>query len=113
NLGAGADSGVQLFARLGIQPFRVVEAARHALGVENDGGGHDRAGERAPARLVAAGDRPDTALQRRPLASEGRSNGLLAERQGEDSAPSGVCAAHGAMVRTMACKSTYAPRACE
>jgi hypothetical protein len=44
-------------------------------------GGDDRAGERTPARLVAAGDRPHAAFHRGALAAEGRADVRLSERQ--------------------------------
>ena len=81
DLGVGANPGVELFARLGIELLGIVEPARHALGIENDRRGDDRTGKRSPARLVAARDRPDAALDRRALAAEGRTDVLLAERQ--------------------------------
>src|SRR5262245_45585625 len=84
DLGAGTNPGVQLFARLGIELLGIIESARHALGVEHDRSSHYRAGERAPARLVAAGDRPDAALHRGALAAKGRADVLLAERQAHD-----------------------------
>ena len=59
DLRAGADLLVELLALLGVELLGIVEPARDALGIENDGGGDHRAGERSPARLVAAGDRPD------------------------------------------------------
>ena len=79
-----ANPGVELFARLGIELLRIVEPARHALGIENDRRGNDRAGERPPASLVAARDRPDAALDGSALAPEGRTDVLLPERQAGD-----------------------------
>src|SRR5262249_29414732 len=77
HLGAGADPGVELLAGLVVELLGVVEPARHALGVEDDGSGHHRTGEGAAPGLVAAGDRPDAALERAPLAAEGRTDVLL------------------------------------
>ena len=76
-----ADPGMQLLARFGIKLLGIINAARNARGIENDGRCNDRAGERSPARLVASGDRPDAALERRPLAPEGRAQHLLRKRQ--------------------------------
>src|SRR5262249_58322416 len=68
--------------------------------------GPDRPGERPPARLVAARHRPDPALQRGPLATEGRADIVLAQRQTDDRG--GGAATHGAMVRARSRKSTVA-----
>jgi len=84
DLGAAANLGIQLLAGLGIELFGIIEAARHALGIENDRGRDDRPGERPPAGLVAARDRPDAALERGALAAEGRTDVLLAERKTHD-----------------------------
>src|SRR5262249_7878631 len=116
DLGAGTNPGVQLFARLGIELLGIIESARHALGVEHDRSSHYRAGERAPARLVAAGDRPDAALDSGALAAKGRADVLFAERQAHDAdgcgaggyGASGCRATHGAMVRVAPSKSTVA-----
>src|SRR5262249_32450022 len=112
--GARADLGVQLFARFGVEFLGIVEPARHARGVEDDGGGNDRTGERSPTRFVAAGDRPYPAFHRGALATEGRTEVFLAERQTHDTDFPGAsreCAGrgraiHGAMVRAVASKST-------
>lgn len=118
DLGTGANLGVELFTGLGIELLGIVEPARHALGVENDRGGDDRTGKRPPARLVAAGDRPHPALYRRALATEGRTDVLLAERQANGLGgsatgcfptgllPTGLLTTHGAMVRAAGAKST-------
>src|SRR5262249_54727577 len=114
DLGARADLGVQLFARFGIQLLGIVEPPRHARGVEDDGGGNDRTGERSPARFVAAGDRPHPAFEGGALATEGWTDVFLAERQTHDAdfpgasrdCASGGRAIHGAMVRAAASKST-------
>src|SRR5215469_9701514 len=116
DLRARTNLSVQLFARLGVELLGIVESARHALGVEHDRGGDDRAGERAPARFVAASDRPHAALHRGALAAEGRTDVRLAERQPHDAdcrgasgdGASGCRATHGAMVRAAAPKSTGA-----
>jgi hypothetical protein len=63
------------------QLFRVGEAARHVIGIEDDGGGNDRAGKRPPARFVAAGNRPHPALERGALAAERRPRLFLAKWQ--------------------------------
>ena len=65
----------------GIELLGIVEAARDALGVENDRGRRHRAGERSPARLVAAGDREDALVERAALAPEARAQLRLVERQ--------------------------------
>src|SRR5262245_11776122 len=116
DLGAGTNPGVQLFARLGIELLGIIQAAWHAIGVELDRGSDDRTGERAPARLVAAGDRPDAAFDRGALAAKGRADVLLAERQAHDADACGAGgdgaggwrATHGEMVRAAAPKSTVA-----
>src|SRR5262249_54300194 len=87
------------------------EPARHALGVENDGRGHHRAGERSPPGLVAARDRPDAALERGALAAEGRTDVLLAERQAEgtnrcDALPQRTTPTCAAVRRATACSAT-------
>ena len=52
------------------------------FGIEDDGGGHHRTGERTAAGLVAARDRPDALrLSARALAAERRAEDFLAERQ--------------------------------
>src|SRR6478735_8781282 len=114
--GAGANPGIELLSRLRIQLFRVIEAARHALGIENDRRRDNRTGKRPPACLVATRNRPDAAFECRPLATKGRAHVLLAERQAHDA--DGLCATrccatvcdptHGAMVRAAGDKSTVA-----
>src|SRR5262249_50860098 len=113
HLGAGADPDVELLARLVIELLRVVEPARHALGIEDDRRGHHRAGEWPPPRLVTARDRPDAALKRRALAPEGRTDVLLPERQAHGANGGtigfrsiGCCPTHGAMVRADGPEST-------
>jgi hypothetical protein len=66
------DPFVQGFAFLGRQLLRIVEAARHALRIEDHGGSDHRAGERPPPGLVAAGDGEQAARHRAALAREGR-----------------------------------------
>src|SRR6516225_10218315 len=46
-----ADPGMQLLARFGIKLLGIINAARNARGIENDGRCNDRAGGRSPARL--------------------------------------------------------------
>ncbi len=108
HLGAGADLCVELLALLAVELLGIVEPARNAVGIEDHGGGDHRTGQRPPARLVAARDRPDAALQRRALAAEGRADGLLAQRQAGDLMA--VAATHAAMVRGTAAKSMRAWR---
>ncbi len=61
------------FSRVAASSFlESFEPARDALGIENDRRGDHRAGERSPARLVAAGDREDAFVERAPLAPEAR-----------------------------------------
>ncbi len=55
-----------------VELLGIVEAARHAVGIEDDGGGDHGTGRADPARLVAARHRPDIGFQKRPLAAEGR-----------------------------------------
>jgi len=51
------------------------------LRVQDHGGGDDRTRERTAASFVASSHRPNPALERRPLAPEGRTNVLLRKRQ--------------------------------
>ena len=81
DLGALANPLVQHFAPLRREFFRIVEAARHVVGIENDGGGDNRARQWAAPGFVAAGDRPHTALERRTLAAERRPQNRFVERQ--------------------------------
>ena len=81
HFGAGANLGVELFARRGIELLGIVQAARDSLGIEHHRGRHHRSGERPPARLVAAGDRPDALVERAALAPEARAQHQLSERQ--------------------------------
>src|SRR5207248_5173338 len=119
HLRAGANLGVQLLARLWIELLGIIKPARYAFGVEHDGGGDYRTGERSPARFVAARDRPHAALDRRAFAPKGRADLRFAQRQthGTDLlGMSGDCARggraiHGAMVRAAAGKSTAAASA--
>ena len=64
-----------------VELLGIVEPARDALGIEDDRRRHHRAGERPPARLVAAGDRKDALGERAPLAPEARAQDRLVERQ--------------------------------
>ncbi len=59
-----------LFALLRRRALGIVDAARDAVGVEDHGRSHHRAGEWPAAGFVAAGDRPDAALDQRALAAE-------------------------------------------
>src|SRR5262249_62078683 len=94
----------------------VVGPARNIVGIEDPRRRHHRTGQRSPARLVAAGNRPHPALERRALAAEGGADVLVAERQARDldggaarwfpsggvatgCFPTGALATHGAMVR--------------
>src|SRR5262245_75016 len=103
DLGAGADLNVEFLARFAIKLLGIVEAARHALRVENDGSGDDRPRQRPATGLVAACDRPDAALERRALAAEGRPGLLLPERQAGWAYT--AVATHAAMVRSARRKS--------
>ena len=58
--------------RSGAQPLGIVDPLRNALRVEHHRGGHHRAGQRTAPGLVAAGHRPDAALDQRALASKAR-----------------------------------------
>jgi hypothetical protein len=78
---AGANAFVEHLAPLRRKPLRIVKAAGNIVGIENDGRGDDRSGERTAPGFVASGDRPHTALERRALAAEGRADDLLFERQ--------------------------------
>src|SRR4029078_13717499 len=84
DLGAGANPGIELLSRLRIQLFGVIEAARHALGIENDRRRDNRTGKRPPARLVATCTRLDEEFERRPLATKGRATALFPSRQAHD-----------------------------
>ena len=64
-----------------VELFEVVEPARDARGIEHHRRRHHRAGERSPARLVAAGHRPDAAHKPAPLAPKGRTQHRLFQRQ--------------------------------
>ena len=81
HLRGGADFLVQFLALRRAELLGVVQAARDALGIEDDRRRHHRAGERPPARLVAAGDREDAFVERAPLAPEARAKHGLVERQ--------------------------------
>ena len=94
---ARADALIQHLAPLRGQPLGIVEPARHVVGIENDRSGDDRPGEWAAAGLVAAGDRPDAALERRPLAPERRAQNLFVEWQ---TGRRGSIATHAAMMTT-------------
>jgi hypothetical protein len=115
-MGAGADRRIELFAHRRAELLGIVETAGDALGIEYDGRGHHRAGQRPAPGFVAARDRPDAALQGGPLAPEGRTDIVLPERETGGAglavrfATRGLAtfglttrsAAHGAMVRTRA-----------
>ncbi len=81
NLGGGADFRVELLALLVIELLGIIEPARDAVRIEDDGGGHHRARERTAAGLVAARHRPDALRQRAALAAERRAEDFLHQRQ--------------------------------
>jgi hypothetical protein len=66
---ATAKEDVALIRR---QPLGIVDAFGYPLGVEHDGGGHHRSRQRPAAGFVAAGHRPDAALDQRALAPKAR-----------------------------------------
>ena len=68
HLGAGADLGVELLALFAVELLGIVEPARHALGIEDDGGGDHRAGERPPP----ASSQPATGQTPRFIAARSR-----------------------------------------
>src|SRR6185436_4109211 len=103
NLGAGAYLGVELLPRIPVELLGIIEAARHTLRVEDDGGSHDRARERSTSGLVATRDRPEAAIERRALATKCRPGLLLRERQANGTCD--VVATHAAMVRSARRKS--------
>ena len=105
---AGADLCVELLALLAVELLGIVEAARNPAGIEDHGGGDHRTRQRAPARLVAARDRPHAALHRRALAAEGRADVILSQRQAlgtNDLGPGSGSTTHAAMVRGAVGKS--------
>ena len=63
---------VEVFARFLVEHFAVVDAVGNALGVEDDGGGHDRTGERAAPGLIDAGHGSAVQLQLGSFQLEGR-----------------------------------------
>ena len=67
-----ADLLEQFLAALGRQPLGIVDAFRDPLGIEHDGGRHHRTRQRTAPGLVAAGHRPDAALDQRALAAKAR-----------------------------------------
>ena len=67
-----ADFLEQFLAALRRQSLEIVDALRDPLRIEHDRGGHHRSGQRTPPRLVAAGHRPDAALDQRPLPAKAR-----------------------------------------
>ncbi len=67
-----ADLLEQFLAALGRQPLGIVDALGNSLRVQHDGGRHHRARQRTAPGLVAAGHRPDAALDQRPLAAKAR-----------------------------------------
>ena len=70
--GGGADFLEQFLAALRRQPLGIVDAFRNSLGVEHDGRRHHRTRQRTAPGLVAAGHRPDAALDQRALAAKAR-----------------------------------------
>ena len=83
--------------RPAVSRFEFVEPAWHIVGIENDGGGDDRPGQRPAPSLIAACHRPDAALERGTLAPERRPEDFFIERQACDS---GSIATHAAMMTT-------------
>ena len=67
-----ADLLEQFLAPLRGQPLGIVDALRDPLGIEHHGRGHHRTRQRTAAGLVAAGHRPDAALDQRALAAKAR-----------------------------------------
>ena len=67
-----ADLLEQFLAALGGQPLGIVDALGDSLRVEHHGGGHHRPRQRTAPGLVAAGHRPDAALDQRALAPKAR-----------------------------------------
>ena len=67
-----ADLLEQFLAAVGRQPLGIVDPFGDSLRVEHDGGGHHRTRQRTAPGLVAAGHRPDAALDQRPLAAKAR-----------------------------------------
>src|SRR5262249_57762362 len=76
-----ADALVELLALGRRKLLGIVEAARDALGVEDDGRGDHWSGQWTAPRFVAARNRPHAALERRALAAERGANALVPERQ--------------------------------
>ena len=70
--GGGANFLEQFLAALGRQPLGIVDAFGDPLGVEHDGRRHHRTCQRPAPGLVAAGHRPDAALDQRPFAAKAR-----------------------------------------
>ena len=97
DLGGGANPPVELLALRRRQLLGIVEPARDALGVEHDGGGDHRAGQRPAPRLVAAGNRPQPAVERGAFAPECRAHVAVVKRQ--------------AGIRFV-CGATHRPRSC-
>ena len=58
--------------RSGRQPLGIVDALGDPLGIEHHGRGHHRTRQRTAPGLVAAGHRPDAALDQRALAAKAR-----------------------------------------
>ena len=63
HMGGGKNLVIELLAPLARQHLGIIEAGRHAGGIEHDGGGHHGSGQRAPANLVHPGDRTKPATQ--------------------------------------------------
>ena len=85
DLRAGADAFVEHLAPLRREPLRIVKAAGNIVGIENDGSGDDRSGERTAPGFVASGDRPHAAFERR--AARGGTSGGEPPRRAADAAP--------------------------
>ncbi len=62
----------QFLAAFGGQPLGIVDTFRNPLGIEHHGRGDHRARQRTSPGLVAAGHRPDAALDQRALAAKAR-----------------------------------------
>ena len=67
-----ADLLEQFLAALGGQPLGIVDTLGDSLRVQHHGGGHHRTRQRPASGLVAAGHRPDAALDQPPLAAKAR-----------------------------------------
>src|ERR1700730_19340483 len=114
NLCARADLEVKSFARFGIELLRIVKAARHALGIEDDRRRNHRPGQWSPTRFIASRDWPNAPLERGPLAPEGRTNCILSQRHLALDRPDmlSLFATHPTMVPAIAAESIVQLGAC-